>query len=166
MVSDAIEFGAAVICAFVFATLGEYFVHRLMHWGILYQEGHRRHHERNEARTYLFDFFDYGTAAATIGWLGFLVSTTSGFGWMLGMFAYVVLASYSHQIQHANPELVFWMQRPVHRLHHENRMTDHNFGVLVDWWDRAFGTYRATERRQTEAAGRYRLKQYLAIPWR
>ncbi len=137
-----------------------------MHWGILYRAGHRRHHERNEARTYLHDFFDYGTGAVAIGWLGFLVSTMSGFGWMLGMLTYVALASYSHQIQHAHPELVFWMRRPVHRLHHEKSMTDHNFGILVDWWDRVFGTYRPIEWQRTEAAGRYRLKQYLAIPWR
>lgn len=166
MVSDAIEFVAAVFGALVLATLGEYFVHRLMHWGVLYPEGHRWHHESNEARSFLRDFLDYGTAAAAFCWLGFLVSTTSGFGGMLGAFVYAALASYSHQIQHANPDLVFWMQRPVHRLHHANKMTGSNFGILVDWWDRVFGTYRPVELLRARPHIRHSPKQYLAIPWR
>lgn len=166
MFSDPIDFVAAVLCAFLVATLVEYFIHRLMHWGILYPEGHRRHHQRNEARSFLRDFVDYSTGAAALCWLGFLLSRTSGYGWMLGAFAYAALASYSHQIQHANPNLVFWMRRPVHSLHHARKMTDHNFGILVDWWDRVFGTYRPIEWPRPQAGRPYRIKQYFAIPWR
>ncbi len=160
----AIEFGIAALGAFLLATLCEYFIHRLMHWGVLYPQGHRRHHSGNEARTFLRDVFDYGTAAALLCWPGFLVSMNSGLGWMLGAFVYAVLASYSHQLQHADADLVFWMPRPVHRLHHAHDMTGHNFGVLVDWWDRLFGTYRPIEWPVT-LRGRARLKHYLAIPW-
>ena len=41
MIADAIEFVAAILCALSIGTLGEYFIHRLMHWGILYPAGHR-----------------------------------------------------------------------------------------------------------------------------
>jgi sterol desaturase/sphingolipid hydroxylase (fatty acid hydroxylase superfamily) len=166
MISGPIKFTIAVLGAVVMATLVEYFIHRLMHWGILYAEGHRWHHRSNDARSFLRDFFDYGTGAAALCWLGFVVSTASGFGWMLGAFVYAALASYSHQIQHANPYLVFWMRRPVHSLHHARNMRSQNFGILVDWWDRVFGTYLPIEGPRPRPGRRYRLREYLAIPWR
>jgi len=164
MFSGAVEFIIAAASAVVFGTFAEYFIHRSMHWGILHPEGHRHHHEANDARTFMRDFFDYGTGAAALGWLGFLVSTTSGIGWAFGALVYAILASYAHQIQHANADLVFWMKRPVHRLHHNLDMRDHNFGVLVDWWDRLFGSYEPIEYpRETRRAT---ARDYFAIPWR
>jgi sterol desaturase/sphingolipid hydroxylase (fatty acid hydroxylase superfamily) len=164
MFSGAVEFIIAAAGAVVFGTFAEYFIHRSMHWGILHPEGHRHHHEANDARTFMRDFFDYGTGAAALGWLGFLVSTTSGIGWAFGALVYAILASYAHQIQHANADLVFWMKRPVHRLHHNLDMRDHNFGVLVDWWDRLFGTYEPIE--YPREARRATARDYFAIPWR
>ncbi len=161
---DALVIVAAALVAVLFATLVEYFIHRGMHWGFIYPEGHRRHHEQNEARTFLLDFVDYGSAALLVGWLGFLISVPAGIGWALGAAAYTVLASYAHQLQHANAALVFWMKRPVHRLHHNHDMTEGNFGVLVDWWDRVFGTYTPIE--YPHQAGPRRLRDYMAIPWR
>ena len=164
MLPGAVEFAIAAVCALVFGTFAEYFIHRAMHWGILHPEGHRYHHESNDPRTFLRDFIDYGSGAAGLGWLGFLVSLTSGFGWAFGALAYAALASYSHQIQHANADLVFWMKRPVHRLHHNLDMRDRNFGVLVDWWVRLFGTYRPVE--YPRDARRHTPRDFLAIPWR
>ena len=74
----------AALSAVFLGTLAEYFVHRLMHWGILYPEGHKYHHESNDPRTYLSDFFDYGTGAVLTGWLGFLISFPAGIGWAMG----------------------------------------------------------------------------------
>jgi sterol desaturase/sphingolipid hydroxylase (fatty acid hydroxylase superfamily) len=73
-----------------------------------------------------------------------------------------LLASYAHQLQHARANLVFWMPRPVHGMHHALNMTEHNFGILVDWWDRLFGTYRPVEWPQPV---RRRPADYAAIPW-
>ena len=164
MVLGAFEFVAAAALALLFGTFAEYFVHRSMHWGILHPEGHRHHHEANDARTFLRDFVDYGTGAAALAWIGFLVSTTSGLGWAMGALVYAALASYSHQIQHANADLVFWMRRPVHRLHHNLDMRDDNFGVLVDWWDRLFGTYKPVEYPRHPLP--HTARDFLAIPWR
>ena len=80
--------------------------------------------------------------------------------------AYTLLASYAHQIQHANPDLVFWMKRPVHRLHHDAGAIEGNFGILVDWWDRLFGSYVPIERPLSMPPRGERLKAYFAIPWR
>lgn len=165
MALTSIEFVLAACGAFLFGTFSEYMIYRAMHWGILHPDGHRHHHETNEARYFLRDLFDYGTAAALLSWPGFLVSTVSGFGWVLGAFVYAAAASYAHQIQHANADLVFWLRRPVHRLHHAHDMTGHNFGILVDWWDRLFLTYRPIEWPRTPPAGGYRLADYFAIPW-
>ena len=166
MYVSIIEFVLAAIGAFVVGTLAEYFVHRSMHWGILHPQGHRSHHERDDARTYLHDFIDYGSGALLLSWPGFLVSLAGGFGWMFGALAYTALASYAHQIQHANADLTFWMRRPVHRLHHVHDMTGQNFGVLVDWWDRLFGSYAAIEWPRDMPLRKHRLREYFAIPWR
>ena len=53
MLPGVIEFVLAAIGAVVFGTFAEYFIHRAMHWGVLHPEGHARHHELNEARTFL-----------------------------------------------------------------------------------------------------------------
>lgn len=151
--------------AILFGTFVEYFVHRFMHWGLLYPEGHAYHHDTNDARTFLKDFLDYGMGAAIGGWFGFLISVPVGIGWAAGAVIYAVLASYAHQLQHANAYLVFWMKRPVHRLHHAVDMRDGNFGILVDWWDRLFGTYVPLEWQRKPVAGR-RLSEFFAIPWR
>ena len=165
MVLGVIEFLVAALAAVVFGTFVEYFIHRSMHWGILHPEGHRYHHETNDPRTFFRDFLDYGFAALLLSWPGFFVSLTVGLGWAFGALIYTVFASYSHQIQHANADLVFWMRRPVHRLHHVHDMKDKNFGILVDWWDRLFGTYQAVEWPRTTPPEGYGIKHYGAIPW-
>lgn len=157
-------FLAAMVAAFVFTTLVEYTVHRLMHWGFLYGRGHRRHHQSNEARTFAHDLMDYGLPALLVCWPVLLVSLPAGLGWMAGLLLYAVLAAYSHQLQHANADMVFWMASPVHHLHHVHDMGGHNFGVLVDWWDRLFHTYRGAARPRLAQSHRWRT--YLAIPWR
>lgn len=165
MLDGTTVFVVAAIAAVTLGTFAEYFVHRAMHWGLLYPEGHLWHHESNDPRTFVRDVVDYGMGAAALSWLGFLVSPACGFGWMLGALAYTLLASYSHQIQHANPDLVFWMKRPVHRLHHEAGEVQGNYGILVDWWDRLFGSYVPIARQRSLPARGERLKAYLAIPW-
>src|SRR5215468_5993745 len=100
---DVIGFVGTTIAAIVVGTFAEYFVHRAMQWRLLYAEGHRWHHDSNEARTFTRDFYDYGSGAAALGWIGFVVSSTSGFAWMLGALAYTVLAAYAHQIQARQP---------------------------------------------------------------
>lgn len=163
MIAVELIFGA--VTGMVVGTLMEYVVHRLMHWGILYPEGHRYHHATGDPRTYLQDLLDYGMGGVLFGWVGFLISTPLGIGGAIGAAIYVVLASYAHQLQHADASLVFWMRRPVHRLHHDLDMIDRNFGILVDWWDRLFGTYAPVEHPRRRAAYADRLRGYFAIPW-
>jgi sterol desaturase/sphingolipid hydroxylase (fatty acid hydroxylase superfamily) len=159
-----VEIALAIAGAFVLGTFLEYFVHRAMHWGWLFPEGHKFHHDTNDPRTFFADLIDYGGGAAALAWFGFLVSVPVGIGWAIGALIYAILASYAHQLQHANAHLVFWMPRPVHRLHHNLDMKGHNFGILVDWWDRVFGTYQSIEH-PTPSEPRS-ISGYFAIPWR
>ena len=94
---DAIEAILAAFCALLLGTLAEYFIHRAMHWGFIYPEGHWWHHESNESRTFLIDVLDYGTGAAIFCWVGFVVSIPAGIGWVVGAFAYVALERVRHR---------------------------------------------------------------------
>lgn len=155
----------SAVIAFVFGTLLEYVIHRLMHWGFIYPKGHAYHHDTDDARTFLKDVIDYGMVAVALCWMGFLISVPAGIGWALGAVFYAISASYAHQLQHADADLVFWMPRPVHKLHHAVDMRDANFGIVVDWWDHVFGTYRAIEWPPKKRDRRPGLRDFTAIPW-
>ena len=64
---------------------------------------------------------------------------------LVGAVGYAAFAAYAHQVQHERPELVFWMPVPVHTVHHVYQQWRKNFGIGVDWWDRAVGTYEKTD---------------------
>jgi sterol desaturase/sphingolipid hydroxylase (fatty acid hydroxylase superfamily) len=68
-------------------------------------------------------------------------------------------------VQHEKPELVFWLPRPVHHLHHSQKMWHHNFGILVDFWDRVFGTYKPVDPQPHEPRPRVTLLSYFQIKW-
>ncbi len=65
-----------------------------------------------------------------------------------------VLTQLSESLQHANIKLSFgrigerlWVSPCFHRLHHSvTHGFGHNFGVLLPWWDRLFGTAYLQER--------------------
>ena len=61
--------------------------------------------------------------------------------------AIVALTQLSESLQHANLRLSFgrigerlWVSPRFHRVHHSIHSSDHNFGVLLPWWDQLFGT--------------------------
>lgn len=61
--------------------------------------------------------------------------------------ALVMLTQLSESLQHANVKLSFgrvgerlWVSPRFHRVHHSLHTGDHNFGVLLPWWDQLFGT--------------------------
>jgi sterol desaturase/sphingolipid hydroxylase (fatty acid hydroxylase superfamily) len=57
------------------------------------------------------------------------------------------------------------MPRPVHYLHHEHHLWKTNFGILVDWWDRVFGTYQHIEWRREKPISAYGLRAFFDIHW-
>lgn len=163
--TQALQALAALFAAIFLGTFLEYIVHRLMHLGKVLHKKHALHHQEGGGQGWLGEFRDYFLPALTIIWLGFLVSVEAGVGFAIGAFLYAALSAYAHQVQHENPELVFWLPRPVHHLHHKHHMWKHNFGILVDFWDRVFGTYKKVEWTPEKRPFQYPLKQFLMIKW-
>ncbi len=155
----------AFLIALFIGTLVEYLVHRAMHAGKFLHKKHAKHHQANHAQGWLGEFKDYFLPGLVIIWVGFLYSIGAGIGFAVGCFVYASLAAYSHQLQHENPDLVFWLPRPVHHLHHHGKMWHHNFGILVDFWDRVFGTYKKVDYEPKKKRGDYKLSSYFKIRW-
>lgn len=144
---NAIGIAAAWMAGgFVFASLMEYWGHRLIHsirWGP--GKTHREHHARGTAQGVLLEFWDYFKYGWLLMWPPFLISLPAGIGWVLGANAFIFFSAFGHQVQHENPKQCFWMPRPVHYMHHAHNQWHHNFGMAIDFWDRVFGTYKPME---------------------
>jgi sterol desaturase/sphingolipid hydroxylase (fatty acid hydroxylase superfamily) len=131
--------------AFIFASLVEYWLHRLMHYSPKIGKRHRDHHRRNEGQGVIWEFKAYVQGSIIFMCVMFFVSLPAGIGWFLGSLVYAAFAAYAHQLQHDNPTKCFWMKMPVHYVHHKYNQWDHNFGLGVNWWDHIFGTYKSVE---------------------
>ena len=84
-------------------------------------------------------------------------------GFAAGGLFYACFAAYSHQLQHEKPELCFWLPRPVHYIHHHEKMWHHNFGISIDLWDRVFGTYKKVD--WHAEPGKWSFRGYFTIKW-
>jgi sterol desaturase/sphingolipid hydroxylase (fatty acid hydroxylase superfamily) len=157
------------VCAFLAAlfvgTFVEYFVHRLMHSRYLLGHKHAEHHRDGWGQGWLGEFRDYLMGVLVILWVGFLYSVPAGVGFAVGGVVYAALAAYAHQLQHERPEMVFWLWRPVHHLHHKHHMWHTNFGILVDFWDRLLGTYKAVDWRPERRPWQYPFRSFFQIRW-
>lgn len=152
------------ITAFIFASLVEYWVHRLMHYWVRFGKRHRDHHRRNEGQGVLWEFFDYLKGTIVMMCLPFLMAMPVGIGWFMGGLAYAAFSAYAHQLQHENPTKCFWMIMPVHYVHHKYNQWHHNFGLAVDWWDRVFKTYQSVDW-LTEEELNQPSRDYLQLRW-
>ena len=159
------HFVAGFVAALIVGSLVEYVVHRLMHSGKVLKRVHAKHHQVGDGQGWFGEFRGYFLPSLLIIWCGFLFSMWAGIGFAVGCTIYAALAAYAHQVQHENPDLVFWLPRPVHHLHHSERMWHHNFGILVDVWDRVFGTYRPVEYERQKSRREYSLSSYFKIKW-
>jgi len=160
-----VELSVSLGLAFVVGTFVEYVVHRLMHSGKMLGRKHAEHHQDGFGQGWLGEFADYFLPSIVILWVGFLWSVAAGVGFALGGTLYAAAAAYSHQLQHDRPELCFWLKRPVHYLHHKHRMWRHNFGILVDVWDRVFGTYRPVDWKPERRPFQHPISDFFRIRW-
>jgi sterol desaturase/sphingolipid hydroxylase (fatty acid hydroxylase superfamily) len=142
-----------------------------MHFGKLLGKVHAEHHKNGWGQGVLGEFKDYFIGTIPILGVGFFLcaygfdSLPAAVGWLTGGLSYAILAAYAHQLQHERPELVFWLPRPVHHLHHKHHMWKHNFGILVDFWDRIFGTYKLVEWKPERRPFQYPLRNFFQIKW-
>ncbi|HET7540090.1 MAG TPA: sterol desaturase family protein [Polyangiaceae bacterium] len=152
---------SAALLAFVVGSLAEYWGHRMMHlW--LKREKHIQHHRNAHSHGFLREFFGYARGSWPLVPTGFLYSVEVGIGFSTGALLYSAFAAYAHELQHAYPECCFWQSQPVHHLHHEGRMWNHNFGITSSVWDRVFGTYRPLH---FQRPARVAFRNLLRIKW-
>lgn len=146
---------ALFIFAFIFGSFLEYWVHRFMHIYPKFGNGitaHYSHHRSNAAKGFLGDFLDFSLVSLLV-LPAFLISIYFGTMMILGTIAFAAFASYSHQIQHNNPHKCFWMEMPLHYVHHNSsNQWNSNFGLAIDWWDRIFRTYKSVNWLDEKAA--------------
>ncbi|MCC0176027.1 sterol desaturase family protein [Waterburya agarophytonicola K14] len=135
---------AYFIFAFIFGSFLEYWVHRLMHvspWFGSKITAHYGHHRSNTTKGFWGDFLDFSLVALLV-LPAFFISISIGIIVFSGTLSFAAFASYAHQIQHYTPGKCFWMNMPIHYVHHQHNQWDSNFGLAIDWWDRLFGTYQ------------------------
>lgn len=161
-----IEFLLAFLIALIYASFVEYTMHRFMHTRLVYGEQHAMHHRDGTGKGWVEEFLNYSIPSLSVIWFGFLYSAVAGIGFALGGLLASAFGAYAHQLQHERPELVFWLSRPVHHLHHTQKMAKHNFGISVDFWDRLFGTYDPGVWEPEKKPFEYPLIDLLRIHWR
>jgi sterol desaturase/sphingolipid hydroxylase (fatty acid hydroxylase superfamily) len=161
MLVACLAFGAALVVG----SLVEYIIHRLMHARWLLGQKHAEHHRDGWGQGFLGEFKDYLLGVPVVGWPGFLYSVEAGIGFAAGCLLFACFAAYSHQVQHERPELVFWMRRPVHYLHHKHHTWHHNFGISLDVWDRVFGTYKPFEWKPDRRPFQHPVRTFFQIKW-
>jgi sterol desaturase/sphingolipid hydroxylase (fatty acid hydroxylase superfamily) len=122
-----------------------YWLHRSQHRMSLWWRLHSLHHAQQQMtmwsdnRNHLLDDLLVDVL---------LVVAAQLIGMAPGQFiAIVALTQLSESLQHANLRLSFgrigerlWVSPRFHRVHHSIHSSDHNFGVLLPWWDQLFGT--------------------------
>ncbi|HVU75548.1 MAG TPA: sterol desaturase family protein [Candidatus Paceibacterota bacterium] len=160
------EFCLALIVGLGVGSLGEYWVHRLMHAGKLYAVEHFAHHSLNAPQGWLREYWAYICAsglwlvAAGLAAYWFL-GTPVAAGWLVGSFGFLAFSAYTHMLYHIDPNLVFWIRRPIHVFHHE-WSARYNFGVTSTVWDRMFGTYKDEPKWQRKPVPLIRV---FSVPW-
>ena len=156
--------------AFVLGTFIEWWAHRRMHARGNYHRRHVDHHVEGTGQGVVGEFRDY-----VVGSLPVLVPLGIALwlwpdarpyllAFLGGDIVQMAFAAYAHQLQHQRPELVFWMQQPVHHVHHAHKQWKHNFGISLDVWDRIFGTFEPVSDAPRAAAGTP-LSAWLSIKW-
>jgi sterol desaturase/sphingolipid hydroxylase (fatty acid hydroxylase superfamily) len=129
----------------MFASLAEYWAHRLMHQVRWLGKVHRRHHARTTAQGVLVEYLEYVRKLCWLMWPPFVASVPAGIGWLVGTNVFAMFSAFAHQVQHENPTKCFWLSMPIHFVHHAHNQWYDNFGVTLDVWDRVFGTYKRLE---------------------
>jgi len=164
----AVQIIVGAVFVFTLGSFIEYVVHRLMHKRILLGQVHVDHHKEGTGQGFAKEFKDYfvptlpiNIGAALICWL-VLGMPFMALGAVAGGLFYCAFAAYAHQVQHEFPEMVIWMRRPVHTIHHEHKMWFHNFGIATDIWDRLFGTYKYVEWKPER---KFSFRRFFQIRW-
>ena len=144
------EFLTAALFGVALWTLVEYLIHRFVyHHAPILSPLHDEHHKKPNEFIGVPSFVSSGLVVAVcyFPWAAFYPILAGGFvsGMLIGYAGYMYVHHASH---HLKVEPAHWLYgaRVRHMAHHYRDNT--NFGVTTGFWDRAFGTARAPERRR------------------
>lgn len=149
-----VTFLVAFTTALVLGSLVEYLLHRfflhsrMRHWVV---RRHKLHHKTYVRYSVASEFVGFLPPAVPVLWVGFLHSLAGGVGFAVGALAYVLAVALAHKWSHEAPHRLFWMNPAVHAAHHADGVR-WNYGVLTNFWDRVFGTYRVIPARSPDDA--------------
>jgi sterol desaturase/sphingolipid hydroxylase (fatty acid hydroxylase superfamily) len=163
--SEVAELVAWFLLAFMFASLVEYWMHRLMHQYPKLCQFHAEHHRHNEAQGVLGEFIDDLKGGLILMVPLFLYSWGVGITGFCGTFCDGIFAAFAHQLQHENPTGCFWMKMPVHYVRHRYHQWHHHFGLGLDLWDRVFRTYQPVEWFAEAGANRGQDRPWFRVRW-
>ena len=124
-----------------------YWIHRAQHRSRLWWQLHALHHSQRQL-TLWSDNRNHLLDDVAVDVLLVLAAHLIGVGPQQFM-VLVALSQLSESLQHANVRLPagpvlsrLWITPRFHRAHHSIESGEHNFGVLLPWWDMLFGTAR------------------------
>ena len=124
-----------------------YWIHRAQHRSRRWWQLHALHHSQRQM-TLWSDNRNHLLDDIAVDVLLVLAALLIGVGPQQFM-VLVALSQLSESLQHANVRLQvgpvlsrLWVSPRFHRAHHSMESGDHNYGVLLPWWDMLFGTAR------------------------
>lgn len=139
-----LAWGAMFAFGFIVWTLAEYWIHRLVLHGPYWMDIHERHHNRPREQVVfpIWQIPAYFLASFIVLSLIFGAWTPPVFaGFVLGWIGFFGMHHVMHQLEPRELDawgLLAFARR--HNLHH--KVTDANYGITTDFWDRVFGTFR------------------------
>lgn len=149
---------AEIAAGYVFWTLVEYWLHRIvfhfepekgigarLHWMI---HGVHHDHPYDPRRLVMPPLLSVPLGAAFLGAFVLALGPDRAWGVSVGFFAGYLLYDMTHYaLHHRRPKsrVGKWL-RELHMRHHFED-DERGFGVSVPWWDMVFGTYSARARR-------------------
>ncbi|MEI7783489.1 MAG: sterol desaturase family protein [Betaproteobacteria bacterium] len=124
-----------------------YWIHRAQHRSERWWQLHALHHSQRQM-TVWSDNRNHVLDDIAVDCLLVLAAQLIGVGPQQFM-VLIALTQISESLQHANVRLPFgpllsrlWVTPRFHRAHHSMESGEHNYGVLLPWWDMLFGTAR------------------------
>jgi sterol desaturase/sphingolipid hydroxylase (fatty acid hydroxylase superfamily) len=153
---------ANIAASVILLDLVYYGIHRLNHRVPFLWRFHRAHHSDVDVDVTTGLRFHIGEVLISTGIkvVSVLALGISPLGVLISEMALLMSA----QFQHSNVPLPAFIERsfrlcvvtpPMHIIHHSIRLTEQNsnYGTMLSWWDRLFGTYVSTAPQGTMALG-------------
>jgi len=147
---------------FLFEDFFHYWLHRFLHWGPMYKNIHKQHHEYSAPFGMVAEYahpletiiLGMGTIGSPILWV-----IVTGDLHMITMLTWITLRLFQAIDAHSGYDfpwslhnwIPFWSGAEHHDFHHQAFVN--NYATSFRWWDYIFGTdtkYRAYRKRQRE----------------